>query len=251
MMRRDCGIEAHSSTVSIATLEDCFNSRPPSRVFLRFERIFAFTKLSGKRSAPRGLWWGVQGQNAWPFTDDNEPVKSKFHSKLCGEKNEEVWLLLIAAWVAIIHVSAVDLKAQGASCYVHTVGGDVQGSDLGASCAFLGVPFAASTADSNRWKPPQPAAPWALINATTPPAPCPQVLPAGGLLPGTTEDCLRLNIWVSDPPAASPAPVIVWLHTSRSSVLRPTLLPTRARGWPRKPERSSWRPTTAWVPSAS
>ena len=30
----------------------------------------------------------------------------------------------------------------------------LQGVDRGASCAFLGIPYAASTADSNRWKPP-------------------------------------------------------------------------------------------------
>jgi len=130
-----------------------------------------------------------------------------------GRNLKEVWLFMLAVWVATIHISAVEAKAQGSSCYVHTVNGDVQGSDLGGSCAFLGIPFAASTADSNRWKPPQPAAPWALINATKPPAPCPQVSPAGGLVPGTTEDCLKLNIWVSDPLPNSPAPVIVWLHT--------------------------------------
>jgi para-nitrobenzyl esterase len=91
----------------------------------------------------------------------------------------------------------------------------VQGVDLGASCAFLGIPFAASPAGANRWKPPQPAAPWtpAILNATTPPINCPSVqLPAGTLV--GAEDCLRLNIWVSDPtPAGAPAPVIVWLHT--------------------------------------
>ena len=129
-----------------------------------------------------------------------------------GRNLKGVWLFMLAVCVATIHISAVELKAQGASCYVHTVSGDVQGSDLGASCAFLGVPFAASTADSNRWKPPQPAAPSTLINATTPPASCPQVVLPAGILVGS-EDCLRVNIWVSDPPPTSPAPVIVWMHT--------------------------------------
>jgi para-nitrobenzyl esterase len=135
------------------------------------------------------------------------------NTRLLGRSFKRLSALVIAVCLAAVESSMRETRAQGTSCLVSTVAGDVQGTDLGGSCAFLGIPFAASTADSNRWKPPQPAAPWALINATTPPAPCPQVLPAGGLLPGTTEDCLRLNIWVSDPPANSPAPVIVWLHT--------------------------------------
>ena len=166
-----------------------------------------------------------------------------FTGSLGGRNLKEGWLLMLAAWVATIHVSAVEVKAQGPSCYVHTVSGDLQGSDLGDSCAFLGVPFAASTENSNRWKPPQPAAPWALINATTPPASCPQVVLPAGLLQGN-EDCLRLNIWVSDPPPKAQHPSSCGCTRARSSALRPTLLPTRARGWPRKPERSSWRPTT-------
>ncbi len=36
--------------------------------------------------------------------------------------------------------------------------------------------------------------------------------------PGSTttvgnENCLRLNVWTPNPPPASPAPVIVWIHT--------------------------------------
>ena len=37
-------------------------------------------------------------------------------------------------------------------CVVTLPGGDVQGLALPESCAFLGVPYAASTAGDNRWK---------------------------------------------------------------------------------------------------
>ena len=136
-----------------------------------------------------------------------------FNASLLRKKLNKVFALIILACFTVAHFEIRQVQAQGGSCLVTTNNGDVQGSDLGESCAFLGVPYAASTAGSSRWKPPQPAAPSALINATTPPAPCPQVSPAGGLLPGTNEDCLKLNIWVSDPPPSNPAPVIVWLHT--------------------------------------
>jgi para-nitrobenzyl esterase len=81
--------------------------------------------------------------------------------------------------------------------------GDVQGLDVGASCAFLGIPYASSTAGNNRWKPPQPVPPWAsVLSATTPPATC-----------TASEDCLKLNVWVRNTPTTGAAPVIVWLHT--------------------------------------
>ena len=96
-----------------------------------------------------------------------------------------------------------------ASCLITTTSGDVQGLDVGPSCAFLGVPFATPPTGSLRWKPPQPAAPSATtIMATTPPPTCPS-MGAGA----QSEDCLRMNIWVRDPFPATPAPVIVWLHT--------------------------------------
>jgi len=44
----------------------------------------------------------------------------------------------------------------------------------------------------------------------TPPPSCPNIN-AGP--PAGNEDCLKLNVWVSDPPPAGPAPVIVWFHT--------------------------------------
>jgi len=110
--------------------------------------------------------------------------------------------------------SSPDVSPQALSCLVTTTNGDVQGSDLGASCAFLGIPFAAPPIGDLRWKPPQPAAPWApaTLNATGGPA-CSNVNPPGSTTTGGSEDCLKLNIWTPDPAPASPAPVLVWIHT--------------------------------------
>ena len=93
--------------------------------------------------------------------------------------------------------------AQGPSCFAITGNGNVQGVDNGASCAFLGIPFAAPPIGPMRWRAPQPPSPWAVtLNAITPPLGCAQ-----------NEDCLKLNIWTPDPAPTSPAPVILWIHT--------------------------------------
>ena len=105
------------------------------------------------------------------------------------------------------------VQVQGVSCFVTTASGAVQGADNGASCAFLGVPFAAPPVGTLRWRPPQPAAPWpGTLAATAPPATCPAVFPLGTTTLQGNEDCLKMNIWTPDPMPASPAPVIVWIH---------------------------------------
>ena len=121
-------------------------------------------------------------------------------------------ILTFAACVGVEHSAAREARQQGPSCLVTTVDGDVQGTDNGASCTFLGVPFAAPPVGALRWKPPQTAVPWSpsVLAATTPSPSCPTVFSGS---PSGSEDCLKLNVWVSDPPPTQPAPVIVWLHT--------------------------------------
>jgi para-nitrobenzyl esterase len=113
------------------------------------------------------------------------------------------------------HLSMRTGHTQGSSCFVTTVSGEVQGVDAGVSCAFLGIPFAAPPVGNLRWKPPQPAAPWApaTLNATVAAPSCPFIQPPGSTGAQGTEDCLKLNIWTPHPAPATPAPVIVWIHT--------------------------------------
>jgi para-nitrobenzyl esterase len=120
-------------------------------------------------------------------------------------------LLLFAVCLTAAAVPAFETGAAGAvSCLVTTVNGDVQGLDVGPSCAFLGIPYAAAPTGALRWQPPQPAANWTSPRpATTPAASCPSITAS----PGGNENCLTLNIWVRNPLPAAPAPVIVWLHT--------------------------------------
>ena len=103
--------------------------------------------------------------------------------------------------------------AQAGPCVAATVSGDLQGLDRGASCAFLGIPFAAPPTGSRRWQRPQPAPPWRplTLNAKIAPLSCAQLNLATGL-PSGSEDCLQLNVWTPNPLPAHGAPVIVWFH---------------------------------------
>ncbi len=79
---------------------------------------------------------------------------------------------------------------------------------------FLGIPFAAPPIGGNRFRAPQPVAPWVdTLDAKGFGRPCAQVL---GLAPvfngGSAEDCLYLNVWTPPRAAKSPRPVMVWIH---------------------------------------
>jgi carboxylesterase type B len=114
--------------------------------------------------------------------------------------------VLAIGLAAFACLASEDAATQSQSCFVNIGNGDVRGSDLGASCAFLGIPYAAPPVNALRWKPPQAAAPWTTpLDVVAPPSGCSSiVLPAGNLI--GSEDCLKLNLWMPDPAPSTPAP---------------------------------------------
>ncbi|HET9271569.1 MAG TPA: carboxylesterase family protein [Vicinamibacterales bacterium] len=119
--------------------------------------------------------------------------------------------MALAVVLAPVFIHSFEAGARQASCLVTTTSGAVQGLDAGSSCSFLGIPYAAAPTGSLRWRPPQPAAPWATTLTVTTPSPnCPNV---NNGPPQGNEDCLKMNVWVRDPLPTTPAPVIVWIHT--------------------------------------
>ena len=119
--------------------------------------------------------------------------------------------LTLALSAILISAGHRQTYGRGVACLAPTLNGLVQGTASGTSCVFLGIPFAASTANQNRWKPPQPVAPWTnILSTTSPPSNCASLNAAGS--PQGSEDCLKLNLWVRNPRPTA-APVIVWIHT--------------------------------------
>ena len=119
--------------------------------------------------------------------------------------------LVITIGMAVAMAAQDDTRAAQSTCLVQTTSGAVQGTNVGPSCTFLGIPYAAPPTGARRWKAPEPPTPWATtFPATTQPPSCPN-LNAGVV--GGNEDCLKVNVWVRNPFPSTPAPVIVWLHT--------------------------------------
>ena len=119
--------------------------------------------------------------------------------------------LLIAA-LAGAYFSTEEARTQSSSCFVSTISGHIQGTDTGSSCVFLGIPFAAPPLGGLRWKPPQPATPWApatlVANVLRQ---CPQVAPAGSTTTVGNEDCLKVNVWSPYAVPSDRRPVLVWI----------------------------------------
>ena len=104
---------------------------------------------------------------------------------------------------------------------LQTTQGAVRGRLVDGVVAFKGIPYAAPPFGPQRFRPPQPHAPWAGVRdaltygPTAPKPPYPpsfdfmeQALP-DPVIPG--EDCLNLNIWTPDPGMVG-LPVMVWIH---------------------------------------
>lgn len=107
---------------------------------------------------------------------------------------------------------------------VITEAGKLRGITHQGVTTFRGIPFAAPPTDDNRWRAPQPVAPWPGIRRADHFGPdCMQKpMPSDAAPLGATpaEDCLYLNVWtpsdaIPDPNAhvsGNAKPVMVWIH---------------------------------------
>ncbi len=102
---------------------------------------------------------------------------------------------------------------------VETALGKVRGRHEHGVMVFCGIPYAASTAGTNRFMPPQPARPWSGIRdafSFGPSAPQNADHSSGrepfSQIEAIGEDCLSLNIFAPRGRSAGKRPVMVWLH---------------------------------------
>lgn len=104
-----------------------------------------------------------------------------------------------------------------ASPTVTLTAGSVRGSSETGVRRFLGIPYAAAPFGKNRFRAPQPVAPWEGIRDATEFGPTPPQLPYAGAaaeLLGSVridgDDILTANVWA--PADAVDAPVLLWIH---------------------------------------
>jgi para-nitrobenzyl esterase len=92
-----------------------------------------------------------------------------------------------------------------------TQSGAVRGLAVGSLVAFRGIPFAAPPVGNLRWKAPQPPVSWQGVrDASNFGNVCPQINSAG--VYAGNEDCLVLNVFVSQTPPNHSQPVMVFFH---------------------------------------
>jgi para-nitrobenzyl esterase len=121
--------------------------------------------------------------------------------------------------------SGTSTAASNATCQATIGQGALSGKLAGATCEYLGVPYAAPPTGSLRFAPPQPASGWSGTRDATSYGPsCFQasnVLGAGSTPP--SEDCLSVNVFTPQGAPAQPLPVMVFIYggafTSGSSSL--------------------------------
>ena len=119
-------------------------------------------------------------------------------------------------------------RSQDAAPQAGTTYGPVRGTTVDGIRVFKGVPYGATTSGANRFRAPQPPAPWTQTRDATRYGPRCYQLPAPPDADSAwrswtdtsamSEDCLTLSIWTPGLRDGRRRPVMVWLHGGGYSV---------------------------------
>ncbi|QKW06829.1 carboxylesterase family protein [Streptomyces sp. NA04227] len=151
-----------------------------------------------------------------PLTPVSAPTRSLRTLTRATLRTIPLTTLLLTACSTPGDDSARPPGASAPALTVTTDKGRVTGTEKDGVRRFQGIPYAAPPVADRRWQPPAPAAAWRGVRQATAPGPkCVQGGRNGAPAPGSSEDCLYLNVTApsetrQDRP--QPRPVVVWLH---------------------------------------
>jgi para-nitrobenzyl esterase len=164
------------------------------------------------------LPWRASGQTPSTVTAATSPsfispeigVKGNTHFPFSDLNNVEIADLL-SAWLKEKGLDEEDIPP------VRTTAGLVRGTSDGEVASFKGIPYAAPPVGEYRWRPPQPVIAWqgerdaSRFGANG--AQAGWGRSDGGIMEGSSEDCLYLNFWLpANAKAGDKLPVMVWIH---------------------------------------
>lgn len=129
--------------------------------------------------------------------------------------NVVTFLLIACISLGACARQSPESEVKGPESVVTIDTGQLKGVRHGDVTAFKGIPFAATTAGENRWRPPRPVAAWDGVRSAENYGPfCPQFRSEllWFELGEMSEDCLTLNVWTPDHEKGAKLPVMVWIH---------------------------------------
>ncbi|MFB9907775.1 carboxylesterase/lipase family protein [Allokutzneria oryzae] len=122
------------------------------------------------------------------------------------------WAAVVVTAVAVVSACAPAVASTPDPAVVATDHGAVGGVITGDVRRFDGIPYAQPPIGQLRWQLPQPVPHWEGVRpAKSPGSSCTQAGDNGAQSPGSSEDCLYLNV-TAPVSADAPLPVVVWLH---------------------------------------
>ena len=120
---------------------------------------------------------------------------------------------------ALCGALALGLMAAPAAAQIEqarVTGGTVAGEIVGPLAEFKGVPYAAPPVGPNRWRAPQPLAPWTGVRQATAFGPAcmqgEQLARQMGSKAPLSEDCLYIDVWTPAKARTDKLPVIAWIY---------------------------------------
>jgi len=143
----------------------------------------------------------------------------------CGSRRSDTQFSRRAALKGFVSIGVAtilhrDARAQSTAPIVETTHGRVRGATRDGVNIFKGIPYAASTAGRNRFRPPQPVQSWAGVrDATKYGDAAPQGEAPGGASTAwyyahaaQSEECLSLNVFAPSARGTAARPVMIWIH---------------------------------------